>query len=291
MRHSARRRDWVHLVFSEALCGHWNPTPFLARIIGVTVSVNLQLPFGRNLKVAVGFEPSRIFAVNQKVFVRVANRLAILSRVPLLPDNARDERLFAEDFIAKIAKAVYFAVVDTDNDYSGVRQQFVKQLESWPHHAEPLVVAFEVFLVHGVGRVLEPLAHEWAADVVVVAPAFVPGVVRRVDVDAVHLARVHRQQRLQSVQVVAVNDEIVVERRLLPLGRQRLLRIHDQLAKRHRQMMRVNERLPFELQRWHSTPFPNESFRRRIFSWRRTSTDGPDHGTNCNVKRRDSPTP
>jgi hypothetical protein len=52
------------------------------------------------------------------------------------------------------------------------------------------------------------LANLRAVDVVVVDPALVAGVVGRVDVDALHLPGVARQQRLERVQVVALHDQV-----------------------------------------------------------------------------------
>ena len=54
----------------------------------------------------------------------------------------------------------------------------------------------------------QPFADLGAVDVVVVGPAFVAGVVWRVDVDALDLARITRQQGLQGQQVVALHDEV-----------------------------------------------------------------------------------
>jgi len=54
----------------------------------------------------------------------------------------------------------------------------------------------------------QPLADLRAVDVVVVNPALVAGVVRRVDVDALHLAGVARQQGLERMQVVALYDQV-----------------------------------------------------------------------------------
>ena len=56
----------------------------------------------------------------------------------------------------------------------------------------------------------QPLANLRAVDVVVVGPALVARVVRRVDVDTLDLPRVARQQRLQGVQVVALDDEVAL---------------------------------------------------------------------------------
>ena len=61
-------------------------------------------------------------------------------------------------------------------------------------------------------RPAQPVADLRAVDVVVVDPAFVAGVVRRVDVDALHLPRVTRQQRLERLQVVALHDQIAAVR-------------------------------------------------------------------------------
>ena len=59
--------------------------------------------------------------------------------------------------------------------------------------------------------VFQPVLHQRAVHVVVVDPALVAGVVGRVDVDAIHAPGVAREQRLQRVQVVAVDNQIVVK--------------------------------------------------------------------------------
>ena len=82
-------------------------------------------------------------------------------------------------------------------------------MQAWPHHAKPLVVAFEVFVVDG-AVIAQPLAHERAVDVVVVRPSLVARIIGRVNIDALDAAGVSREQRLQRVEVVAVDDEIVV---------------------------------------------------------------------------------
>jgi len=54
----------------------------------------------------------------------------------------------------------------------------------------------------------KPFADQRAIDVVVVNPALVAGVVRRVNVDALDLPGVVREQRLKRHQIVALDDEI-----------------------------------------------------------------------------------
>ena len=61
------------------------------------------------------------------------------------------------------------------------------------------------FLAH---HLAQPFANLWAIDVVVVHPALVAGVVRRVDVNALHLTGITRQQGFQGVQVVALHNQV-----------------------------------------------------------------------------------
>lgn len=89
----------------------------------------------------------------------------------------------------------------------------------------------------------QPLLDEGRIDVVVVAPTFVAGVVGRVDEDAVHPAGVHRQQRLQRVQVVAVDDEVAVQPRLAD----RFVGVRLQRPERHRKVMVVDKLLALEI--------------------------------------------
>ena len=78
-----------------------------------------------------------------------------------------------------------------------------------------------------------------------VSPAFVTGVVGRVNVDALHLAGVGGQQRLQRLEVVGVDDEIVVQPHLVreapvPLGHQSIILDGE--------MMILDERFAFEIE-------------------------------------------
>jgi len=101
---------------------------------------------------------------------------------------------------------MHFVVVYGNEDGSIFGEQFFEELEAGPHHAEPFIVALEVFALDGVGGLFQPLAHERGVDSVVVAPALIAGVVRRVDEDAVHFPCVTREERLESVEIVAVEE-------------------------------------------------------------------------------------
>ena len=74
----------------------------------------------------------------------------------------------------------------------------------------------------------DPFLELRLREVVVVDPAFVAGVVGRIDVDALDPAGVRRQQRLEGQQVVAFDDQVAVEARLLALCQDRELRVELQ---------------------------------------------------------------
>ena len=101
---------------------------------------------------------------------------------------------------------VYLVVVDGHEDGTVLPEQFAQELEARHHHAAPLVVAGQVVPVHDAAQ---PVPHERRSHVVVVGPPLVARVVGRVDVDALHLAVVGRQQGLQGGEVVAVDDQVV----------------------------------------------------------------------------------
>ena len=92
--------------------------------------------------------------------------------------NAVDEVLPAEDLVADDAQIGAFAIVDGDPDAAVLRQELAQELQAGIHHVQP-------------GRMFE---------VVVVVFEGGAGVVGGIDVDALHLASVERQQRLQRLQ-------------------------------------------------------------------------------------------
>ncbi len=74
-------------------------------------------------------------------------------------------------------------------------------------------------------RLPDPLFELGLRQVVVVDPAFVPRVVRRIDVDALDSAGVGGEQGLQSDEVVALDNKVAVEPGLLALAEGRQLGI------------------------------------------------------------------
>ena len=142
---------------------------------------------------------------------------------------------------------VLLVVVDGNENHAVIGEQLLKQLQARPHHAEPLVVAFQVFVVN---RLMEPLFHQRAVHSIVVGPALVAGVVGRVDVDAFDAAGVAGQQGFECLEVIAVDDEVVV----CFGGVQRLGGVGDQRAIGDGQVVGVDNLLAFELQGGHGSP-------------------------------------
>jgi hypothetical protein len=85
---------------------------------------------------------------------------------------------------------------------------------------------------------------------VVVGPALVAGVVGRINVDALHLAGVGGQEGLEGAEVVAVDDDVVVQAgglaRALGLDRR-------QLMERHHEVVVLDEGFAFEGEGGHRT--------------------------------------
>ena len=187
--------------------------------------------------IAVGAQRLHAPRVAEHVVVSYGDEAGIvLARA--LPHERSDEVLLAEHLVHQQAQPVAFVVVDGDEDRAVVAQQLPQKLQPWQHHAAPLVVPGEVVGVH---HLAQPLAHHRRVHVVVVRPAFVADVVRRVDVHALHPPVVGRQQRLQRQEVVTVDDEVVVKawlpaQAVAPHRRQRMVRcgqvevLHQRLA-------------------------------------------------------------
>ena len=75
------------------------------------------------------------------------------------------------------------------------------------HHAKPTVMTIKS-LAFPADDFAKPLLDGGRFDIVVIGPAFVAGVIGRIDIDALDLPSVERQESLESKKVVALDDEI-----------------------------------------------------------------------------------
>ena len=124
-----------------------------------------------------------------------------------MPNHGCDEVRATEYFIQHAAQILNFVVVERDEDNSVLAQELPQQRQPGVHHAEPFVVAAEVFGFFA-DDLTEPLADAGIVDVVVVDPAFVAGVVRRVDVNALDLPAISRQQRLECFEIISFDQQV-----------------------------------------------------------------------------------
>ena len=88
-----------------------------------------------------------------------------------------------------------------------IRQQFPQELQPGRHHAEPFVMAGQIILSDFLAQ---PFLDHRTIHIVVIHPALIPRVIRRVYVDALHLSGVLRKQCLQRKEVVPFNNQVAV---------------------------------------------------------------------------------
>ena len=69
---------------------------------------------------------------------------------------------------------------------------------------------FKILVVNRPVLSAEPCLHKWTVYVVVIDPPLIAGIVRRIDVYAIDTVGVAGEQRFESMQVIAVDDEIIV---------------------------------------------------------------------------------
>ncbi len=111
---------------------------------------------------------------------------SVLSCEGLLPKYVSHEISSSKHLIHNDLEIVRLIVVNRHPNRPILRQQVAQQFQARPHHRQPLAM-FEIVVV-----VLEGRAR----------------VVRRVNVDALHLPGIERQQRLQRFQVVALDEHV-----------------------------------------------------------------------------------
>ena len=172
----------------------------------------------------------------------------VLWRILLLPHYTRDKILFTKDFIHNHSQAVGLVVVDRHKNCAIIAQQFAQQLQARPDHTQPLVVAGQVFAAN---NIVQPFDMHGVADIIVVHPAFIASVVWRVDIDTLHLARECWQQRLERQQIITMHNDVTIEAEFLGT---RLIGNWYEAAIWNGEMVRLDRRFPFELDRWRGKP-------------------------------------
>ena len=100
-----------------------------------------------------------------------------------------------------------FIIVDRDPNRAVFAQKFLEEPQARIHHAQPLIVARQVFRLLADSRA-KPGPDFRRVDIVVIDPGLIARVVGRVNIDALHLACIIGQQRLQGFEIVALNQQV-----------------------------------------------------------------------------------
>lgn len=167
------------------LCSHWNRTPTTTRIF-VWISVYFRLLFRECYQIPQFLKNIRMFNVNMDVFMNIPDCLSVFPRIPLLPDIRCNKIPPPEDLIHDDLQVVPLVVIDGDPDTAILGEQLPQQFQPRVDHREPLGM-FEVVVV-----MLEGALR----------------VVGGIDVDALDAPGVVRQQRLEGIEVVALDEEV-----------------------------------------------------------------------------------
>lgn len=132
-----------------------------------------------------------------------------------------------------------FNLINADKNNPIICQQLLQQLQARVHHAQPLIMAGQVFSLFA-DNLAQPLLDLRVIDIIVVDPALVAGVVGRIDIDALDAPLIPGQQRFQGFQIIAPDDHVLaaVVRVRLPVFIKAVLAL--QHSERHFQMMIYN---------------------------------------------------
>ena len=96
-----------------------------------------------------------------------------------LPRNIGNETVAAENFITNQLEIGILRIINADENNTIIRQQLLQQLQPRVHHAQPLVVAGQVFALFA-NHLAQPLLDIRVIDIIVVDPTLVAGVVGRI---------------------------------------------------------------------------------------------------------------
>ena len=98
----------------------------------------------------------------------------------------------AKNLVTNKPQIGLFIIVYRNENGSVLAQQLPEQFQAWINHTKPFIMAGKVlgFFTNGL---IEPLPH--FRSIVIVNPVFIPGIIRRVDINTLDLSSIIRQQR------------------------------------------------------------------------------------------------
>ena len=78
-----------------------------------------------------------------------------------------------------------FIIVNRYEDRAILAQEFVENAQAWQHHAQPFIVARQIF---SVDNLVQPILVDRAIDIIVINPALVASIIGWVDINTLHSA-------------------------------------------------------------------------------------------------------
>ena len=131
----------------------------------------------------------------------------ILRAIFFLPNYVSDKTSCSKNLIHRHLERRLLIIINRYKYHPIFPQEFMKQLKTWIHHAEPFVMPREVFPFFS-DDFSEPFFDLGIVDIVIIHPPFISCVVGRVYVDAFDLAFVLWQERLKCSEIVSLDDHI-----------------------------------------------------------------------------------
>ena len=114
------------------------------------------------------------------MFYLVHDTLGVIAGgICTLPGNIGNKAVASENLITNQLEIGILRIINADENNTIVCQQLLQQLQPRVHHAQPLVVAGQVLALFA-DDLAQPLLDLRVIDIIVVDPALVAGVVRRI---------------------------------------------------------------------------------------------------------------
>ena len=132
----------------------------------------------------------------------------ITGRIISLPRDVSHETTSPKDLVTHSLQVGSLIVINRNENSTSRRKQPLQQPQAWVHHAQPLVMAGEVFAFFA-DDFTKPFLNSRVVDSVVVHPTFVTRVIGRINVNTVDSSFIARQERFKSFEIVTMNDHVL----------------------------------------------------------------------------------
>ena len=99
-------------------------------------------------------------------------------------------------------------IVNAYKNSTILRQQLVQQLQPRIHHAQPFIMPGQVLALPA-NHLAQPLFDPRVVHIVVVDPALIARIIRRINIDTLDLSLVPGQQGLERIKIVTSDNHVL----------------------------------------------------------------------------------